>query len=122
MQNRPVLRHGVLDPGGRPRIVAPDLEMVQPLSSELFTVDEERGGHGDCTDPDEDDEGGGTAFRHVSLHRKYDSEETIARDQGQCQNTRNQRQHCQRQTQKTPINVVSVINSQLVSSPFLHVD
>lgn len=78
-------RDRVVNHGRRPGVVAPDLEVVEPLTRFLLAVDEQRRGDGDATDPDEDDVDGRSTFADVCLHGEDDAEETIARYQRQRQ-------------------------------------
>jgi len=92
-----------------PRVVAPDLGVVEPLTDELATRDEYRRRQRHGHDPEERDQQRRSTFGHSSLHREHDAEEPIAGDQRQRQDAGNQRQNCTATTHRHHATVITLL-------------
>ena len=73
-------------------LYAPYFRMISPDPRLLFSVEEQRGWEGQGDDPRTQKNNGRPLPAHVRLHRKYDPEETITRDNHQRQDARHQQQ------------------------------
>jgi len=78
-------RINVLDRG--PSVVTPDFNMVCPDSWGLLSVDEERQCDTHRTHPYEEDEERWASFSDVGLHSVHDTEEPVAGNNGEGEDT-----------------------------------
>jgi len=84
----------------RANVIIPDFSVIEPLPDRLAAVDEQRRGDDDGESPDNGDESEWASLGHMRLHCEHDANESLAGDQNQRQDTRDERQHCMQNTRK----------------------
>ena len=77
----------------RPSVCAPDFSVIEPDTSLLSSVCQQRARDANAADPDSHNEHSSLSLSQVSLHGKHDAKETVARDDCQSEDTANQGKH-----------------------------